>query len=200
MALRTNSKKAVQNLKDYVMRTGSEYFSEFFGNGCGLPHETPEAVLWSIMWCFHKETTAPYTEASFERWTSGLPCGSVFDYYLCEGKETLGAILEETPTERDKYCEVEAEMMLTKLIYREAKKSAFCADWCVKGWVKEGYPDTAKRYLLAQIDDERRSHREMVRVCRGEKKKCSFLSQGEQRIAYLEMTWDWLMKQRRAID
>lgn len=59
----------------------------------------------------------------FEGWCQGLP--SMIDtasYYLHSAVEVLGDLLEETPEERARFSECEAEHMLSYLIYREIRR------------------------------------------------------------------------------
>lgn len=56
----------------------------------------------------------------FEEWAAGLP--SILDtcyYYNRSAVDDLGAILEETDSEKARYTEQQAETRLTYLIYRE---------------------------------------------------------------------------------
>lgn len=56
----------------------------------------------------------------FEEWAAGLP--SILDtcyYYNRSAVDDLGAILEETDSEKARYSEQQAETRLTYLIYRE---------------------------------------------------------------------------------
>lgn len=56
----------------------------------------------------------------FEDWARGLALGGLFCYYYNRSAvDDLGAILEETEEEKAKYTEMQAEEMLTRLIYRE---------------------------------------------------------------------------------
>ena len=60
----------------------------------------------------------------FEDWASGLAMCGIFDYwYSVPAIKTLGDILEETETERERFTESDAEKMLTRLIYREVTKN-----------------------------------------------------------------------------
>ena len=62
-------------------------------------------------------------ENCFEGWCSGLP--SMIDtasYYLHSAVKILGDLLEETPAERARFSECEAESMLSRLIYREVRR------------------------------------------------------------------------------
>lgn len=60
----------------------------------------------------------------FEDWARGLALGGLFCYYYNRSaKDDLGEILEETEEEKSKYTEMEAEEMLTRLIYREMENA-----------------------------------------------------------------------------
>ena len=60
----------------------------------------------------------------FKSWAQGLALGGLFCYYYNRSAvDDLGDILEETPEERAKYSEQDAEEMLTRLIYREMVKA-----------------------------------------------------------------------------
>ena len=59
----------------------------------------------------------------FLEWMAGLPSIIYTGYYLHESAvEILGDMLEETPAERKRYTEAQAQDMLSKLIYRELVK------------------------------------------------------------------------------
>ena len=61
--------------------------------------------------------------AAFADWCAGLP--SVLDtlyFYNRSAVDDLGAILEETEQEKNRYTEQQAEQLLTSLIYRELQK------------------------------------------------------------------------------
>ena len=106
--LKTNSKQARQNVQAYIMAQFDE---------CNIGIETPETFKETaavIMDAFKTEKPAvgSYSrmtdEERFIDWAQGLP--SILD---------LGAILEETETEKARYSESKAAELLTKLIYRE---------------------------------------------------------------------------------
>ena len=60
----------------------------------------------------------------FADWAQGLPLCGMFDFwYYCTAVDTLGAILEETETEKARFTEGDAEKLLTNLIYREVIKN-----------------------------------------------------------------------------
>ena len=126
-ALKTNSKKAMDNLKQYIMDncTPEDY-------GVSVPPDF-SGVATLILDTFRKEKYGSKEDhsyyhnnemAAFEDWMQGLP--GIFDpgyYYGGSAVEDLGNILEETDDEKSKYSEEQAENLLTQLIYRELKKA-----------------------------------------------------------------------------
>lgn len=120
--LRTNSKKAIENIRAYIMEG-------FNGDNYGI--ETPETfseVARLIYNAFADEHLYGYNRTRnrqevFVEWCAGLP--SILDtcyYYNRSAVEDLGNILEETEEERNRYTEADAEEMLSRLIYREICK------------------------------------------------------------------------------
>ena len=118
--LKTNTRKARENVQAYIM----QHF-----DGCNFEIETPAtfqetaAVILSI---FRSEKPAEgsYSRMSegerFADWAAGLP--SILDtcyYYNRRAVDDLGAILEETESEKARFDEPQAESLLTSLIYRE---------------------------------------------------------------------------------
>lgn len=64
-------------------------------------------------------------QEAFHDWTGGLPAILDTCYrYNTSAVDMLGDILEETPAERAKYTECEAEKMLSYLIFREISREA----------------------------------------------------------------------------
>lgn len=126
--LRTNSKQARENIRQYIIEnftpenytdeeiTGFEniakfildvFKSEYYDNYC------------------NRNVARRYTQAeAFKDWCSGLP--SVLDtcyYYNRSAVEDVKNILEETDAEASKYNEQQAEELLTSLIYRELTRA-----------------------------------------------------------------------------
>lgn len=123
--LRTNSKKATENVRAYIM-------AKFDGDNYGI--ETPATfeetarIIYDTfvneVWEYSKAYYHFNELAGFEYWVSGLP--SIIDtcyYYNHPAVDDLGDILEETIEERNRYSEQDAERVLTLLIYREIKKA-----------------------------------------------------------------------------
>ncbi len=121
--LKTNSKQAKENIKQYIM-----------------DHFTPEGYTdtppqeWSEIAAFILETfrdekyKRPEDKryyhnnevAAFYDWAQGLP--SLLDtcyYYNRSAVDDLSVILEETETEKARFTDSDAEYLLTALIYRE---------------------------------------------------------------------------------
>ena len=120
--LKTNSKKARENIRLYIVDHFSpEDFTE-------TPPEDFHGIASMILdnfrfqkWhCIEDYRYYRTEQAAFIEWCSGLP--SIIDtcyYYNRPAANDLAEILEETPEERDRYTEAEAEECLSRLIYRE---------------------------------------------------------------------------------
>lgn len=118
--LKTNSKQARLNIQAYIKNNF---------DGCSYGVETPDTfkeLSKIILDTFNSEKPAcggysRMTEQQrFEEWAAGLP--SILDtcyYYNRSAVDDLGAILEETDSEKARYSEQQAETRLTYLIYRE---------------------------------------------------------------------------------
>lgn len=125
--LKSNSKKAMENVKQYIINhfDCSSYDTE------KEPETFPEIAQF-IYDCFRDEKYSRPQDFryyhnnefnAFIDWCSGLP--SVIDtcyYYNRSAVNDLAVILEETETEKAKYTEDKAEYMLTYLIYKVIKK------------------------------------------------------------------------------
>ena len=124
--LRTNSKKAAENIRVYIM---GNFTPEGYTDN--PPQEFPKiaAFILDIFRSekYHLPEDCRYYHgcelSAFRDWCSGLP--SVFDtcyFYNRSAVDDLGAILEETEQEKARYTEQQAEQLLTSLIYRELQK------------------------------------------------------------------------------
>ena len=120
--LTTNSKKAKQNLRQYIL-------DNFDGGNYGIEKpETFEEAAKIILETFKNEKF--YSDRLIQRrqlpmnvvfadWCAGLPSILNTGYYLGTAVDDLGEILEETETERNRYNQDEAEKLLTLMIWRE---------------------------------------------------------------------------------
>ena len=126
--LKSNSKKAVENIRSYIM----ENFDPTNYQPEPVPQTFPEVAAF-ILREFRAEKTPDNRRMSdqdlFIEWAAGLP--SILDtcyYYNRSAVNDLAAILEESDAEKAKYSESGAESLLTRLIYRELTKGArLCA-------------------------------------------------------------------------
>ena len=123
--LKTNTKKATVNLQQYIIANfdGSNYTE--------TPPEDWHGIATFILETFRKEKYSCVEDyryyhhsetAAFVDWCAGLP--SVLDtcyFYNRSAVDDLGAILEETETEKSKHSETDAEQCLTRLIYKVLK-------------------------------------------------------------------------------
>ena len=126
--LKTNSKKAIENIKNYIINNFD--FSSYEGYVDDEEPTTFETMAKFIYKCFitekrYNNDNYRYSEqAIFQDWCAGLP--SVLDtcyFYNRSAVDDLAIILEETEAEKEKYTESDAEKLLTNLIYREIKKA-----------------------------------------------------------------------------
>ena len=126
--LRTNSKKAAENIRAYIM---DGFTPENYTDN--PPQEFPEIAAFILdtfrsekYWCPQDVRYYHGCERlAFRDWCAGLPC--VLDtcyFYNRSAVDDLGAILEETEQEKARYTEQQAEQLLTDLIYRELLKGA----------------------------------------------------------------------------
>lgn len=124
--LKTNSKKARENIRAYILR--NENTAEY----CSTPVDTADfsavakAIYSDFFRCYNNDyNRRTYPEAEyFAEWAAGLP--SILDtcyYYSRSAVDDLAEILEETPEEKARFDnEMKAEKLLSQLIYREIKR------------------------------------------------------------------------------
>ena len=127
--LKTNTKQAIENIQKYI----KDHFDPCGYDVNQAPETFPEMAK-IILDTFKAEK--PYSDEYIRRnylseysvfvsWCQGLP--SILDtcyYYNRSAVDDLGAILEETPEEKARFTESDAEERLTMLIYRELSKAA----------------------------------------------------------------------------
>lgn len=128
--LRTNSKAAREAVRAYILED-LDYLEERYPERTFNTFEDAARAIWEAF-----EAEKPYTDQNaarrgmsrqdvFESWASGLALGSLFLYYYnVSAVDLLGDMLQETPEERNKYSEQDAERLLTYLIYSEVTKAA----------------------------------------------------------------------------
>lgn len=131
--LRTNSKKVSEKIKAYIIDNfvmpSTLGYEEFTAPETNDYKKIAFIVYQAFVTekYFDEKCRRYYghsEETAFVDWCSGLP--SILDtpyYYRVSAVDVLGDILEETETERNKFSEMEAEKMLSRLIYREIKKA-----------------------------------------------------------------------------
>lgn len=124
--LKTNSKQARENIRAYIV---DNFTPE---NHTDTPPTDWHGIAVYILETFRAEKYSDENErryykynegAAFLDWCAGLP--SLLDtcyYYNRPAVADLGAILEQTETERARYNESDAERLLTILIYNELKR------------------------------------------------------------------------------
>ena len=122
--LKTNSKKALENIRSYIV-------DNFTPDNYDLEPSNDFATVAKVIYnCFIEEKSGinDWGRASesviFDDWMQGLPSIFNADYYNhCTALDDLGVILEETEAEQARFTETDAEKLLTSLIFREIKKA-----------------------------------------------------------------------------
>ena len=125
--LRSNSKKARENVRTYII-------NHFDGTNYDLPETNDFNEIANYIYNTFKSEkyysdnymsrNRISEQTSFTDWCSGLP--SILDtcyYYNRSAVDDLAAILEETETEKARFTEEKAENYLTYLIYSEIIKA-----------------------------------------------------------------------------
>ena len=117
--IKSNSKKAIENIKKYVV-------SWYDPNETGDFSEVASVIFDKFMNEYARGNRRRINRQDlFVEWAAGLPCNGLFCFwYNREAVDDLGAILEESETEKARFTEDQAETYLTKLIYREIVKFA----------------------------------------------------------------------------
>lgn len=126
--MKTNSKKASNNIRQYIIDNadfdGYSKCADINGND----FEQVATAIYGAFWDEVGEyrTKIGYTrQQAFEYWAQGLP--SILDtcyYYNRSAVDDLSKILEQEGSTKAKYSEQQAEKTLTYLIYREITKGA----------------------------------------------------------------------------
>lgn len=122
--LRTNTKKARQNIRDYISSWAADYMRDDYD----ADFTTDRELCALIGRAFEKEALyannirlhgGRYFDI-FKDWSQGLPIGGLFCYWWNRSAhDDLAALLEESPTEAARYTEDQACDLLTRLIFRE---------------------------------------------------------------------------------
>ena len=125
--LKTNSKKAIENIRAYIMKNFdcSNYDVTEYGF-TKEPETFPEIARCILTVCKLEKRYQTYNREfdMFKDWCQGLP--SLLDtcyYYNRSAVDDLAEILEESEEEKNRFTESEAEEKLTYLIYRELTKA-----------------------------------------------------------------------------
>ena len=120
--LKTNTKAARERIQHFI-----NTHVDFSGYDLEKTPETTAEINKAIFACFLSESkfsNIPNEQERFINWCSGLPSVLDCSYYLNSAVEMLGDILEQTPIERAKYTEEQAERLFSYLIYKEVKRYA----------------------------------------------------------------------------
>lgn len=128
--IKTNSKKAIENIKSYIMENYSaDSYNEDSEQAKAKSFEEIAAVILKDVKRVKGADVNQYSRYTwgdaFIDWAQGLP--GLLDtcyYYNRSAADDLAGILEETEEEKARYEERAAEKMLSSLIFRELTKAA----------------------------------------------------------------------------
>ena len=122
--LKTNSKKAIENVKNYII-DHYNYEADYEDINLFQP-DNFKNIAKNIYTIFLIETyyDKGNNQGLFISWSQGLPSILDFEYYYkCNAVDILGDILEETEQEKARFTQSQAEEKLSYLIYREITKA-----------------------------------------------------------------------------
>lgn len=130
MAIRSNSKKAINNIRQYVInRYNGEDYDKYSPEYNAVTFEQMAFCILSDVKRVKIYDMKRYRNYSwqdaFADWGAGLP--GILDtcyYYNRSAIDDLAEILEETEEEKSRYDEQDAERLLSNLIFRELNKVA----------------------------------------------------------------------------
>ena len=126
--IKSNSKVAKNRIKQYIV---NGFHDSDFESWNGVNVTDFETIARIIIADFERVTGCDYYLRKFNRqdrfvdFTRGLPSLVDCSFWCgCDaGKDLLGAWLEETETEKNKYSEDAACIMIARLIYRELESA-----------------------------------------------------------------------------
>ena len=139
MALKTNSKKAQDNLWEYILED-QDYLSERAEyDGIKIDFTDKSQVADFIYEIYQQEKPDSdvvmmacriRNKDEFKSWAQGLALGGMFCYYYnISAVKLVGDILEETEEERNRFTESQAEEFMTTMIYEWVIKHRKGAKW-----------------------------------------------------------------------
>lgn len=127
MALRTNSKQARAAVRQYIL---DAYNLEMLDNNKPETSDIKAAAQYYyndfISWIYPGAIRVRSYQDAFFEYSSGMP-GHIGDYFGFgrSAIDTLGDMLQQSETERNKYLNQDAEKVLCDLIYAEIIKAIY---------------------------------------------------------------------------
>ena len=117
--LRTNSKKAKQNIKNHIMDVFNDYVTDcgsYPENAAATLADAAAVIFQDVKRVLNIKHNNYVSQADFTRYAAMLP-GYVETFY--NAWDALKTILEETDAEAARYTNADAEKVLTAIVYRE---------------------------------------------------------------------------------
>lgn len=118
--LKTNTKQARSNIRDYILNIfDTDEFDHVDSSDFAAVKECIKSSFFSEMADDYRLKKGLIYD-TFVYWSQGLPSViDTADYYLHSAVDIVGDLLEETEEEKARFSEIQAEELLTRLIYRE---------------------------------------------------------------------------------
>lgn len=124
MALKTNTKKVKETIKNYIIDGFHDSDYESWNNCKIEDYNEICSIILDTFYSEYLQHNYQYKKVSnytlFESWAAGLPniIDTAYYYNVC-AVDLLGGWLEQTESEKAKYNERQAEQTITKLLWRE---------------------------------------------------------------------------------
>lgn len=127
--LRTNSKKAKENVKYYILGNTSEEVLDACTKNHVVMFDDLAKEIWKIFFVEKVENDCYYKahkKSLFDLWKEWIFGGCILDVpcYSADIHNIVGDLLEETEEEKSRYSYEQSENLLALLTFREVEKVA----------------------------------------------------------------------------
>ena len=122
--LKTNSKKARENVRAYILDTFNDEGYNFTGRADSFADVARFIYdVFTVEKLRFNNERFPSEFDAFADWCSGLPLVIDCDFYVHPAIPLAARIMEETEAEEARFTDPQAEQFLTLMIYNEIKRA-----------------------------------------------------------------------------
>lgn len=122
--LKSNSKKARENVRAYILDTFDSDGYDFTGRADSFADVARFVYeVFTVEKLRNNNDRFPTEFDAFADWCSGLPIVIDCDFYVRPAIPLVARIMEETEAEAARFTEPQAEQFLTRMIYNEIKRA-----------------------------------------------------------------------------